>query len=688
MPPPPNTQAGGSRNESSLCETAYEQIVSSLPIGVVIQNSRGEIEAANASAERILGLTIEQMKGRTSVDPRWQAVHEDGTPFPGAKHPSMLALATGTPVSNVAMGVFNPVMNEQRWLNINSRPIRDAENRITAVYSSFEDITERRASDRALVNREKQLHDSEERFSKAFMSSPIAMSIADMKDGRFLEANHNYERDFGWKPEDMIGHTSLEIGLWPDEFTRQQWVAALDRTGRVVDWETSWRHKNGERRQISISADVVELHGEKYILANVMDITERKKTENELRQHRDHLEDLVQARTAELALAKEAAEAANVAKSAFLANMSHEIRTPLSAISGMAHMIRQQGLTPAQNNQMDKLDKASRHLAQVINDILDLSKIEAGKFDLTTDSLRLDELASDVKSILYERLQDKGLECVVDTTPHLPVLSGDPTRLQQAMLNYASNAVKFTEQGRITLRTRIEEESGSDALVRFEVEDTGIGIDPAVLPKLFSPFEQADNSNTRKYGGTGLGLVITKRIAELMGGEAGATSAPGHGSTFWFTARLGKAGDAPVRTAETGRADADAILRRDYAGRRILLAEDEVVNQEVAKFFLEEVGLQADVAADGSEAVAKAATTDYDLILMDMHMPRMSGLEATRAIRAMPRHADTPILAMTANVFAEDKARCFDAGMDDFISKPVEPALFYKILLEWFAASG
>jgi PAS domain S-box-containing protein len=418
-------------------------------------------------------------------------------------------------------------------------------------------------------------------------------------------------------------------------------------------------------------------------VGTVQDITERELAMAELEKHRLHLEKLVEERTAALSIAKVQAEAANIAKSAFLANMSHEIRTPMNGILGMASILRREGVTPQQAERLDRIDVASQHLLGIINNILDLSKIEAGKFVLEEAPVAIASLLRNVVSILSERCKAKNIRLLVQNETLPSNLVGDPTRLQQALLNYASNAVKFTETGAVTLHISKQEETVDAVMLRFEVSDTGIGIAAETMQRLFSAFEQADHSTTRKYGGTGLGLAITKRLAELMGGEVGVDSTPGVGSTFWFTARLKKGGAMAVTAEPVMLGDAETRIRQHYSGSRVLIADDEPINRELARLQLEDVGLVVDMAGDGAEAVALAQKTAYAAILMDMQMPNVDGLEATQQIRQMPGYRQTPIIAMTANAFAEDKARCFEAGMNDFLIKPFYPDSLFAILLRW-----
>lgn len=504
----------------------------------------------------------------------------------------------------------------------------------------------------------------------------------------------------------------------------------------------------------------------------------------------------------------------------------------MNAIVGLTHLLRRQIKVPDQINKLGKIATSADHLLGVINDILDISKIEADKLVLERTNFELDSMLARVCDMVMDRIHAKKLELIIDGDHNLGIVYGDVTRLTQAILNYLGNAIKFTEHGTITLRTIILEEGDENSLYRFEVADTGIGIAAEHLPRLFQAFEQADNSTTRRFGGTGLGLAITRRLASLMGGDAGVESTPGVGSTFWLTARLGKVNaererylirplqgkralvidDTPAtrlvqsqllrmaglncETADSAAAalemisavddsaqpinlvlvdllmperdgfetfsllraqpllhqpmiwlvtasgdetilndarhigfgevllkplsvttlhqalkrhlseltgllenkttpelasldsSAGAELRRVYGNARLLLVEDDPVNREVAQLILGDIDLKVDIAENGQIAIDRVKRTEYDLILMDMQMPVLGGEEATKIIRQLPNGRGIPILAMTANAFAEDKARCLEAGMDDFITKPVKPAQLYSILLSWLRKEG
>lgn len=551
-------------------------------------------------------------------------------------------------------------------------PLRDADGRIIGIFKVSRDITRR-------VEVEHQLR----QLAQAVEQSTESVLITDLQ-GRIEYVNAAFECNTGYSRHEALGRTAtqlLQSGLTP--------AATHDDLWRTLAAGQTWRGEFCNRRKdgslytdFAIITPLRQSDGRiSHYVAVHEDITAKQRMSQELEQYRHHLEALVSSRTAELEAARTAAESASRAKSAFLANMSHEIRTPMNAILGLTHLLQHDATTPQQLERLGHIDSAARHLLDIINSVLDLSKIGAGRLQLEQQDFALASVLEHARTMIGEAARAKGLQVHVEGD-HVPLwLHGDPTRVRQALLNYASNAVKFTEHGSITLRAELIEDHGADLLVRFSVADTGIGIDERELPRLFDAFEQADASTTRRHGGTGLGLAITHRLALLMGGEAGAHGQPGVGSTFWFTTRLQRG--RPAQPPLPPDAPAEILLRRHSRGRRVLLVEDNPLNREVMLELLHGVGLEVDAAGNGRIAIEQVTARHHDLILMDLQMPEMGGLAATQAIRGLKGCADVPILALTANAFDDDRSACLAAGMNDFITKPVEPEELYTRLLHW-----
>ncbi|MEY2632801.1 MAG: hypothetical protein RIR00_1455 [Pseudomonadota bacterium] len=794
------------------------------PNSVIITDLGGRIEYVNRAFEVATGYSREEAIGNKP------AMLQSGQTPPE----TFVSLRQTLGEGRVWKGEF---INRRRDGSIRTdfafvSPIRDREGRVTHFLGIQEDITERKkaaadldrhrnhltemVSERTrmfeeanlnLTQRNIEIYDLYNHAPCGYLTLSATRAIVNINDT--LLGWLGYDRDAVLAGRQLEDFASAE-----NRAQLEQGLAELiaGESEQIKGLELVFLKADGSPLPVSLTATAHRDEGGLFqsCRAMVFDATARRKREQQ-----------ILTLNAALSRRAEEAEAANRAKSTFVANVSHEIRTPMTGILGLTSLLRRHSQDTVQLEKLDKIEDSGRHLLRLINDILDISKIEAGKMVLTVEPFELDKVIRQSCALMLPRAREKGLELVVDVAPGLTrLLEGDPVRLGQVLMNLLANAIKFTEHGHVTLAVELvtaadPEVAGLHAL-RFEIRDTGIGIDPAQSARLFLAFEQADASTTRRYGGTGLGLTIARQLVQMMSGDIGVDSQPGQGSTFWFTARFGDAGALPplrhlqpwrVLLAEglaesreilarmlrsfgltvTAVADGEHLLtllaqsdqdgegfdlvltdaslpdlvgtelperlaalalaqppahllllssdpvyqlpagfagvllkpltastlldslvrldkgqvltgdilrvtpaelelREKHRGARLLLAEDNPINQEVVVELLRDVGLEVEVAENGAVAVAMVAARDFDLILLDMQMPVMDGLSAAEAIRKLPGKADLPILALTANAFEEDRHRCLAAGMNDHVAKPLDPGMFFERLLRWLPA--
>ena len=547
----------------------------------------------------------------------------------------------------------------QIWIRTIGEP--QIENgRVVRLNGAFQDVTAIRLADQALSEKQRLL-------SLLLQTTQQGFWFID-RDHRTTDINPALCVLLGRTRDEMLGQ-SIHDFVAPDQRPALKSQIEGLQLGRKGGCEIALLRANGQRIYCHNNASIIESPtgdpvGTVCIWTNLSD---RKQMENELRQ------------------AKIDAEAASRAKSRFLANMSHEIRTPMNAIIGLTRMLQTEASDERSRVQLSKVDLAANHLLGVINDVLDLSKIEAGQMTLASIDFSLPTMIEQVCSLLIDHAEQKGLKLDRHIDADVPTeVRGDPMRVRQVLLNYVANAIKFSEHGSVQIRVTLVEATDEGSRVQFEVIDQGPGISQEQQNRLFQPFVQGDDALTRRHGGSGLGLVIASHLVQLMDGDVGVVSSLGAGANFWAIVQFGKASGRPRPETE----DSAVLLKRlreRYAGFPVLLVDDDPFNLEIATAMLEQTGLRIDTANDGNEALEALAKKDYALVLMDMQMPIMDGLTATRRLREQRRYDQLPVIAMTANAFDDDRRACLEAGLDDHIAKPVSPLALYKSLDHWLA---
>lgn len=636
--------------ESRRKENKIQATFDAMDEGLVMHAADGRISSCNAAAERILGLTKDQIEGLSPADKTWRTVREDGSHFPGEQHPAMVALATGRPVRNVVMGVGRDG-GELRWILINAQPMGDpADTQAGGVVVSFTDITTMRQAeaDRRLA---------EEEVQRFFTISLDLLCIASA-DGRFVRVNPAWTSVLGWSEAELLARPFLAL-VHPDDLART--IAEAERLGQgaqTANFENRYLCKDGSWRTLSWVSAGVPSTG--LIMAVAHDVTIARTAEYELRR------------------AKEAAEAAGRAKSEFLASMSHEIRTPMNGVIGLTDVLLGTSLLPEQRDMLRSIQDSGRALLDILNDILDWSRIEAGRIEFENVPVDVNGIAHDVVTVLSAQARAKTIELRLQET-HGAMVMGDAGRIRQALFNLVGNAVKFTKRGEVAVSVEPVPPSPSapQGAWRVLVRDTGIGIEAEKIDRLFQRFSQVDASTTRRFGGTGLGLAISRELIRAMGGSVTVTSTYGVGSTF--TVELA----AVPQDAFSDSYESCLVPPPLSRPLRVLIAEDNAVNQLVARSLLSRDGHAVTVVENGLQAIDMFKFAAWDVVLMDVQMPEMDGLQATRAIRVWEsansgKHV--PVIALTASAMPEERSACLAAGMDEVVAKPVTSEGLRKLM--------
>jgi PAS domain S-box-containing protein len=644
--------------ELSDQQARFRTTLASIGDAVIVTDPESRVTFMNATAEKLTGWEHKDALQKPLADV-FNIVDEQSSRK--VQNPVTKAIRDGVIVGLANHTILIARDGTERPIDDSAAPILDAAGRVVGVVLVFHDITNRRQA-------EHELEISEVRYRRLFESAHDGILILEAETAKVLDVNRFMVDLLGQPREYLVGKELWEIGVFTDAQSSKTAMETLKKNSSIRYEDLPLLHKDGRQIPVEFVSNVYREGRRSVIQCNIRDITDRKKVEGEL------------------AKAKAAAEAANHSKSEFLANMSHEIRTPMTAILGFAEMLQHKSVEQCEKlGCVDIIRRNASHLLELINEILDLSKIEAGQMTVERISCDFPALLSEMISLMRPRAVEKGLAFEVTFQGPIPrLIQSDPLRLRQILVNLLGNAIKFTKSGKIHFRISDATDGGPKIVVRVDVIDTGIGMTPDQLDRLFLPFTQGDQSITRKFGGTGLGLTISWRLAELLNGDIAVTSQIGVGSTFTLKIEGGPSEGVERLEGLTEESLPVQINGGSYANvrlhGRVLLAEDGRDNQRLLKMQLDDAGAEVVVAENGKIAVELATTQAFDVILMDMQMPVMDGYAATAELRRLG--LTLPIIALTAHAMAEDRAKCMASGCSDYLSKPIDEEKLLKTVHE------